>query len=139
MSMFSVEHGQPSVHTAGHLFQEMIYQNKDRLSAGIIVAGWDKKNGGSVWNVPLGGGLFQQPWAIGGSGSAYIYGYCDSTWKEGWGRDETLEFVENGELSAIAVGRTTLTRPMLSLFHSTEPSYEQRRIIRWHNPNGRHF
>ncbi len=97
MSMFSVEHGQPSVHTAAHMFQEMIYQNKDRLSAGIIVAGWDKKNGGSVWNVPLGGGLFQQPWAIGGSGSAYIYGYCDSTWKPGMDREQTLEFVKNGE------------------------------------------
>jgi 20S proteasome subunit beta 1 len=36
------------------------------LSAGIIVAGWDKENGGGVFNVPLGGGIFQQPWAIGG-------------------------------------------------------------------------
>ncbi|KDN37821.1 putative PRE3-20S proteasome subunit [Tilletiaria anomala UBC 951] len=95
MAMFGVEHGQPAVHTAAHLFQDMIYQNKDRLSAGIIVAGWDKKNGGSVWNVPLGGGLFQQPWAIGGSGSAYIYGYCDSTWTPGMNREQTIEFVKN--------------------------------------------
>lgn len=96
LSMFSVQHDtQPKVDTAAHLFSEMIYQNKDRLSAGIIVAGWDKHAGGSVWNVPLGGGVFQQPWAIGGSGSAYIYGYCDSTWKEGMTREETLEFVKN--------------------------------------------
>jgi 20S proteasome alpha/beta subunit len=44
----------------------MCYDNKDQLSAGIIVAGWDKENGGSVYNIPLGGGMFQQPWAIGG-------------------------------------------------------------------------
>jgi len=36
------------------------------LSAGIIVAGFDEENGGSVYNIPLGGGLFKGPWAIGG-------------------------------------------------------------------------
>ena len=67
LSMFAVQHeGQPKVETASHLFSELIYSNKDRLSAGIIVAGWDKHKGGSVWNVPLGGGVFEQPWAIGG-------------------------------------------------------------------------
>jgi hypothetical protein len=30
-----------------------------------------------------------------GSGSTYVYGYCDATYKEGWGRDETVEFVKN--------------------------------------------
>lgn len=36
------------------------------MSAGIIVAGWDEEEGGAVFNVPLGGGVFKQPWAIGG-------------------------------------------------------------------------
>lgn len=95
---------------------------RDQLSAGIIVAGWDKDNGGTVYNIPLGGGLFKGPWAIGGellsfrlvvgwrlelnwastgwfiigSGSTYIYGYCDAMFREDWGRDETVEFVRNG-------------------------------------------
>ena len=30
-----------------------------------------------------------------GSGSTYVYGYCDATYQEGWGRDETVEFVRN--------------------------------------------
>ena len=64
--MYSVEHDHVPVSTAAALFQQVVYSNKDKLSAGIIVAGWDKKKGGSVYNVPLGGGLFQQPWAIGG-------------------------------------------------------------------------
>jgi hypothetical protein len=54
------------VHTAAALFQRICYENKDALSAGIIVAGWDKDVGPSVYNIPLGGGLFRQPWAIGG-------------------------------------------------------------------------
>ena len=32
-----------------------------------------------------------------GSGSTYVYGYCDATYREGWGRDETIEFVRNSE------------------------------------------
>jgi proteasome subunit beta type len=90
-----MQEAQPPTSVAANLFQELIYQNKDRLSAGIIVAGWDKQNGGRVFNVPLGGGLFEQPWAIGGSGSSYIYGYCDSTWREGMSKEETIEFVRN--------------------------------------------
>ena len=86
---------QPSVHTAASLFQNICYQNKDALSAGIIVAGWDKEDGPSVYNIPLGGGIFRQPWAIGGSGSTYVYGYCDATYQDGWGKDETVEFVKN--------------------------------------------
>lgn len=56
----------PSVHAAATLFQRLCYGNKDQLSAGIIVAGWDEEVGPSVYNIPLGGGLFRQPWAIGG-------------------------------------------------------------------------
>jgi 20S proteasome subunit beta 1 len=87
------------VHIAATLFESICYANKDALSAGIIVAGWDKEVGPSVYNIPLGGGLFRQPWAIGGSGSTYVYGYCDATYKEGWGRDETVEFVKNSKQS----------------------------------------
>ena len=57
----------PAVHTAAALFQKLCYENKDALSAGIIVAGWDEAVGPSVYNIPLGGGLFRQPWAIGGT------------------------------------------------------------------------
>ncbi|CAA7259545.1 unnamed protein product [Cyclocybe aegerita] len=96
MQMFSQSAGKPpTVHTAAAMFQKMCYENKDALSAGIIVAGWDESAGPSVYNIPLGGGLFRQPWAIGGSGSTYVYGYCDATYQEGWGRDETINFVKN--------------------------------------------
>jgi 20S proteasome subunit beta 1 len=62
----SIYNEPPPVHTVAALFEKLCYENKDQLSAGIIVAGWDKENGGGVFNVPLGGGIFQQPWAIGG-------------------------------------------------------------------------
>lgn len=85
------------MHVTATLFESICYANKDALTAGIIVAGWDKEVGPSVYNIPLGGGLFRQPWAIGGSGSTYVYGYCDATYRDGWGRDETVQFVKNSE------------------------------------------
>ncbi|GAA5978879.1 hypothetical protein JCM10908_002721 [Rhodotorula pacifica] len=104
LSQYSITEGKrPSVHVAANMLEGIVYQNKDRLSAGIIVAGWDEDNGGTVYNIPLGGGLFKAPWAIGGSGSTYIYGYCDSTYRENWGRDETVDFVRNA--LALAMSR----------------------------------
>lgn len=132
LQMFAAQTGgPPSVHTAASIFQKLCYENKDNLSAGIIVAGyvqlasfsrfwpplrvtdpastrlasrstvrldrWDAENGPSVYNIPLGGGLFRQPWAIGGSGSTYIYGYCDATFEEGWGEERTVKFVQDGQ------------------------------------------
>lgn len=44
--------------------------------AGLIIAGWDERFGGQVYSIPLGGSLHKQSYAIGGSGSTYIYGYC---------------------------------------------------------------
>ena len=32
-----------------------------------------------------------------GSGSTYVYGYCDATYRDGWGRDETVNFVKNSK------------------------------------------
>lgn len=43
-----------------------------RPQAGLIVAGWDEREGGSVYAIPLGGTLVRTPFSIGGSGSAYI-------------------------------------------------------------------
>ncbi|KAI8148278.1 proteasome subunit beta type-6 [Fennellomyces sp. T-0311] len=96
LQLYSVQENEmPSVRTASALFQELCYQNKDMLTAGIIVAGWDEKNGPAVYNVPLGGSLHKQPFAIGGSGSTYIYGYCDANFKENMTRDECVGFVKN--------------------------------------------
>ena len=107
LDMYAVESDSPpQTKVAANLFQEIVYQNKDRLSAGIIVAGWHKKDGGRVFNVPLGGGVFEQPWAIGGSGSTYIYGYCDATWKAGWGKHQTIEFVKNGKFPIASICRS---------------------------------
>ena len=32
-----------------------------------------------------------------GSGSTYVYGFCDATYRDGWGREKTVEFVKNSK------------------------------------------
>lgn len=103
LSMHNIEIGDdPEVATAARLFRTFCYYNKAQLMAGIIVGGYDEKKGGQVFTVPLGGSLVQQPFAIGGSGSSYIYGYCDANFKEGMTREECIEFVKNSLSLAMA-------------------------------------
>merc|ERR1711959_394075 len=93
----------PEVKTAAHLFNKLNYQNKNALSAGIIVGGWDKYNRGTVWTIPLGGGLVEQPFSLGGSGSGYIYGYCDANYRQNMTRAECEEFVKNAVSLAMSL------------------------------------
>jgi 20S proteasome subunit beta 1 len=65
--------------------------------AGIIIGGWDPLHGPSVYSIPLGGSLHKRPFAIGGSGSSYIYGYCDANYREGMTREECIQFTKNGK------------------------------------------
>merc|ERR1740138_1823855 len=58
LGQHAVELGeQPTVNTAAGLFKMIAYNNKDRLMAGLIIAGHDPKRGGQVYSVPLGGTL----------------------------------------------------------------------------------
>lgn len=94
--------GQSRVKTAATLFQKMCYENKDRLLAGIICAGYDDVDGGSVYSINLGGSCLKQPYTIGGSGSSFIYGYCDANYKKDMTRDECIEFTKNAVAHAMA-------------------------------------
>lgn len=79
---------QPLVKTAAALVQRMCYENKEALMAGMIVAGWDANDGGQVFTIPLGGLKVRQPFSIGGSGSTYIYAYCDATFRPKMTKEE---------------------------------------------------
>lgn len=91
-----------SVGSAARLFQQLCYNNKRSLLAGIICAGWDRRSGGSVYTINLGGALVRQPFSIGGSGSTYIYGFCDANFREHMRRDECVAFVTQALALAMA-------------------------------------
>lgn len=102
LDFYRMEMGEePQVQTAANVFRELCYDNRDSLTAGIIVAGWDKRTGGQVYSVPIGGMLQRQPFAIGGSGSTYLYGYVDAQFKPSMKKDDCLKFVSQAVSLAI--------------------------------------
>ncbi|KAJ3210907.1 Proteasome subunit beta type-1 [Dinochytrium kinnereticum] len=124
MQQFTMTEGElPRVHTAAALFQELCYSNKDALSAGIIVAGWDKYDGPSVWSIPLGGSLHKQPFSIGGSGSTYIYGFCDAAYNPNFSKEEAIEFTKKA--ISLAMSRDGSSGGVIRLAIITEGGVER--------------
>ncbi|XP_072531592.1 proteasome subunit beta type-9 [Salminus brasiliensis] len=95
LDVHSIEVGEdPLVRSAATLVKNISYKYKEELSAHLIVAGWDRRGGGQVF-VTLDGLLSNQPFAIGGSGSTYIYGFVDAEYRKAMTRKECQEFVVN--------------------------------------------
>ena len=92
---------EPTAKVAAALFRKLIYENKNMLSAGIIVAGYDKKTGGEVYSVTTGGSVHKQDYVIAGSGSTYIYGLCNTHWKPDMTKEEAIDFVKMSLTQAI--------------------------------------
>ncbi|RLV93835.1 Proteasome subunit beta type-1 [Spathaspora sp. JA1] len=91
----------PTTEIAANVFQEICYNNKDNLTAGIICAGYDKQNGGTVYSIPIGGSIHKQDYAIAGSGSTFVYGWCNENFKLGMNQDECIDFIKTALGEAI--------------------------------------
>jgi 20S proteasome subunit beta 1 len=86
---------QPRVGTAANVLRNLCYTNKDRLMAGLIIGGYDhEEKTGKVYCITLGGSKVEQNFSIGGSGSTYIYGFCDAHYREGMTKEECQNFVK---------------------------------------------
>ena len=91
----------PSTKVAASIFQELCYNNKDMLTAGIICAGYDERNKGTIYQIPIGGSMHQLEYAIAGSGSAFIYGWCDEHYKPDMEKQECVQFIRTALSEAI--------------------------------------
>ena len=97
----------PKVKTCATLMQKICYANKDRLMAGIIVGGWDPYDGGQVFEIPLGGVLMEQDFALGGSGSTAHGLTCRIPSNGGTGHDINDPFSDSLSLHAKQRGGPT--------------------------------
>lgn len=53
MEAYRTEFGRtPTVRAAATVTRNLCYANKDQLSAGIVCAGWDAREGGAVFSIP---------------------------------------------------------------------------------------
>ncbi|XP_071451234.1 proteasome subunit beta type-6 [Hetaerina americana] len=124
LEFHEIELGEPPlVATAANVFRELCYNYRDTLTAGIIVAGWDKRKGGQVYSVPIGGMCMRQPISIGGSGSTYVYGYVDANFKPNMTKKECVQFVTN--TLALAMARDGSSGGLIRLGVITEEGVER--------------
>ncbi|UYV82038.1 PSMB6 [Cordylochernes scorpioides] len=125
LDFYQMERGEPApVKVAANVFREFCYDYRDSLVAGILCAGWDDKEGGQVYSIPLGGMLVRQPVSIGGSGSSYIYGYVDSRYKPGMTKDECVDLVQSA--LALAMSRDGSSGGVIRLGIITKDGIERR-------------
>ena len=80
----------PHVLTAARMFQKINYEKQ--LQTGYIVAGWDPYKGPQVYSVNLGGATLERDFTMGGSGSGFIYGYCDANYTPNMTYEEAKNF-----------------------------------------------
>ena len=71
--------------------------------AAMICAGWDKLRGGQVFSLPIGGSMVPVKWAVDGSGSTFIWGFCDAEYRDGMTAAEAEAFV----LRAVCLAMST--------------------------------
>lgn len=71
--------------------------------AAMICAGWDKRRGGQVFSLPIGGSMVPVKWAVDGSGSTFIWGFLDAEYRD----DMTAQQAEALALRAICLAMST--------------------------------
>jgi 20S proteasome subunit beta 1 len=118
---------EPIVETGASVFQELCYNYRDSLMAGILVAGWDKRKGGQVYSIPIGGMCVRQQVSIGGSGSSYVYGFVDANYKPGMTKEECVKFIT--ETLALAMSRDGSSGGVVRLGIITEDGIERRVVL----------
>ncbi|XP_036371985.1 proteasome 20S subunit beta 12 [Megalops cyprinoides] len=127
LNFHSMQMGEPPlVQSAASIMREFCYNHRDELSAGFIVAGWDRKRGPQVFEVSLGGMVVEQEFTIGGSGSTYIYGYVDAKFKPGMTREQCLTFTTNA--LSLAMDRDNVSGGVVHLAVVTESGAERQLI-----------
>lgn len=117
---------------AARILQQFQYEYKDRLSAAVIVCGWDKIEGPQIYSVGLGGTVTKQEIVLSGSGSAFIYGYCDTHFKTGMTKQDAKNFI-NSAIS-LAMFRDNSSGGIIRLMDITSQGYT-REVIQFENLN----
>lgn len=97
------------------------------MNAGLIVCGWDKIKGSQVYSVGLGGTVYQQDFVIGGSGSAFIYGFCDVNFRPRMSKQECRDFIVKA--LSLAMFRDNSSGGIIRLVDINKDGY-QREVVR---------
>ena len=106
--------------------REIIYSNKESLSASMICSGWDPYKGYQIYQVNSSGYFESGPWALSGSGSTFIWGYVDANYRENMSREEAKEFMKS--CIALACYRDSSSGGCIRLLDITEQKVDREYI-----------
>ena len=85
----------PPVKSAAGIMREIIFNNRNYLSASMICSGWDPYEGYQIYKVNQTGFKTAGDFAASGSGSVFIKGYIDAHYKPNMTRDMVKEFLKS--------------------------------------------
>lgn len=94
--------GEARVKVVAHLLQQLCFEYKDQLTAGLIVGGWDPVEGPQAFSIPVGGACIPVKYTAGGSGSVFITAFLDENFRPDLTKDEALQLVTKAVGHAIA-------------------------------------
>lgn len=113
----------PPVRSAAGVMREIIYNNRNSLSASMICSGWDPYEGYQIFSVNQTGFQNEGNYAISGSGSVFIAGYFDAYYKPTMSRAAVKEFLK--QCIALAVYRDGSSGGCCRLLDITEEKIER--------------
>lgn len=113
----------PPVESAATVMREIIYSNKNSLSAAMICSGWDPYKGYQIYQVNSSGYFETGNWALGGSGGTFVWGYVDANYKDNMTRHEAKEFVKS--CIALACFRDTSSGGVIRLIDISKDKVER--------------
>ena len=112
--------------SAASIMREIIYSNKNALSASMICSGWDPYKGYQIYQVNSSGYFETGNWALSGSGGTFIWGYIDAHYKDNMSEAECREFIES--CIALAVYRDTSSGGIIRTLTIKEEGIERRYV-----------
>ncbi|EEA06460.1 proteasome subunit beta type 6 precursor, putative [Cryptosporidium muris RN66] len=111
------------VKSVASLARIICYQNKEYLTAGLIVAGVDPYDGFKIFQIALGGSMIEKSYALSGSGSAYIYSLLDATYHTNMDIDECKDFARR--LVSHAIFRDSSSGGLIRMVIITKEGYQE--------------
>lgn len=78
----------------------------------------------------LNGLLTRQPFAVGGSGSSYVYGFVDAEYRRGMSKEESQQFVVNSKFIPCSFLGERESVSFICADCPDEPSIEKKCLVR---------
>jgi 20S proteasome subunit beta 1 len=85
----------PPVKSAAAIMREIIFNNRNSLSASMICSGWDPYEGYQIYAVNQTGFKSTGNTAVSGSGSVFIMGFMDANYQPNFSRQEVKDFLKS--------------------------------------------